>query len=135
MAKKKKAKIYDGLVPFRRDGSLVAGASPGSQYYYDFIDERCESFPITWKPNFIFDDGLAVISTRNTTYSNTIYLESVNDGLKYALLVRDLPDIFSLASIYQQEIGGVWRLVMACHWTFKSYYNSYFVTAIDPEKI
>lgn len=134
MAKAKKLKIYDGLIPLRRDGSLCVDASPGDEFYYEFSG-GVESVPILWMPNYLFDDGLAVISTSNTPYSNTLHLESVNDKRKYALLVKDLPDIFSLASIFQQEVDGVWRLVLACHWTFKLYYNSYFVTAIDPEKI
>lgn len=137
MSKKKTNRIYEGLVPFLSDGSLVDEAMP-EQSFVNRYDDAIATWirrTITWKPNFVFDDGLAVVSCESTGWSNYFELKSVNDNIRYVTPVKNMPHIFSLASIYQQEIDGVWRLVLACHWTFKKHADKYFVTAVDPEQI
>ena len=113
------------------------------------FDEKgeMESYPLRHlqyelRPNYVFDDGLALICEYYGRSCSAFLLYSVNDGKEYITSAAEFIKASRIATIYQQQIEHrefrhqkKWCLVLACHWTFCKKGNRYFLKAVNPEDI
>ncbi len=110
-------------------------------------DGNPQSYPLRYeqyelRPNYVFDDGLALIGEQYARSCSAFLLYSVNDGKEYVTSAAEFIKASRIATIYQQEIKHrefrhkkKWCLVLACHWTFCKKGNRYFLKAVDPEAL
>lgn len=89
--------------------------------------------PVEWRPNFIFDDGLAVTGHYQGRSAHGVEVVSVNDGKHYSMTTGGFIAALSVAEPSKFPVGGVQRLVLTGHWTFTSYGGYFRVVAINPD--
>lgn len=88
---------------------------------------------LEWRPNFVFDAGLAFLSNSGGRSANNMHLLNVDTGGEYYMLMRDFVKATQLAIPSKMEVAGETRLVLSWIWTLHRGGNCYFVRPCDGE--